>query len=346
MRLFNRVALAPVLLLVVSQVTFAQFQYPRSGGGLNDFAGKLTPTTRQRLETNVTEFQRRSGIDLRVVTIPLSDLRGRPIEQYSMGLARLWAVGRNSGSRGLLLLVAIGSQDKGGIYHGTTRLEVSRNLERDIPNNVANELTSRMRQSLMAGWFDEALTIGVDGVVSAIDQKQRETRQNNAPGQAPQPAPRSQNSPAAALASSRSTPDIFGFVILLMVLGVPAIIIALVIRGIARKSGPGYPAGRGRWTGRGRGIGVGTGIALSGTDWNRDSSNSVSMDSSSATWVDSTSTSSWTDSSSSGVSDSGSSFSDSSSSSFSDSSSSSSSDSSSSSSSGGDFGGGGSTDSW
>ena len=107
MRSFNRVALAPILLLLFSQFTFAQFQYPRSGGAVNDLAKKLTPTTRQRLETGVTEFQQRSGIDLRVVTVSKSALRGRSIEEYSMGLARFWGVGRGSGSRGLLLVVAI-----------------------------------------------------------------------------------------------------------------------------------------------------------------------------------------------------------------------------------------------
>ena len=338
MRLFNRVAIAPVLLLLVSQIAFAQFQYPRSGGALNDFASKLTPTTRQRLETTVIEFQRRSGVDLRVVTIPQSDLRGRPIEQYSMGLARLWAVGRGSGGRGLLLVVAIGSPDKKGIYHGATRLEVSRSLERDIPNKLAGELTSRIRESLMAGWFDEALTIGVDGVTSAIDQKQRETSQNNARGMAaPSSPPHSQSLPVAE--RSRTAPDIFGFVLILLALGVPAIIIAAIIRGIARSTGPGSPAGGNRRTRRRGGIGLGTGIALSETDWsNRDSSNSMSMDSTSAAWIDSTSTSSWTESSSSASTDS--------SSSWTESSSSASSDSSSSSSSGGDFGGGGSTDSW
>ena len=92
MRLLNRVAFALTLLLAVSPHAFAQFQFPKSGGAVSDRAGKLTATTTQRLATAVTAFQQRSGIDFRVVTIPLSDLRGRPIEDYSIGLASRWAV--------------------------------------------------------------------------------------------------------------------------------------------------------------------------------------------------------------------------------------------------------------
>jgi hypothetical protein len=195
----------------------------------------------------------------------------------------------------------------------------------------------------MAGWFDEAVTIGVDGVVSAIDQKQISSTTGaavTAGGYAPPPsaAHRPQSVPAAASTSGRSTPDIFGFVLLLLYLGVPALLIAVVIREIARNRGPGSLLRDSKWFRRGR-VGIGTGVALSGTDWsNQESNDSSSMNSSTMGWVDSTSSSSWTDSSGSCFGDSSSSYSDSSSSgSFSDSGSGSS---------GSDFGGGGSTDSW
>jgi uncharacterized protein len=346
MRLFDRGWFAPVLVLVVSPTAFAQFQFPQSGGAVSDFAGKLSPTTTQRLETAVTEFQRRSGIDFRVVTIPSSSLRGRPIEGYSLGLAKSWAVGRESGRRGLLLLVAIGPADKDGIYHGATRLEVSRNLERDVPPQLASQVTRNMKDSLMAGWFDEAVTIGVDGIVATIGQKQNQTA-SSAVGGSPPPAPARSLEGLSIGGFTLGVGTIaFGIVSTLLFLAVPLLIVAAVVRSIGGSRRTGYRRGATMWSrrmNRSGGVGMVTAMTTTSSTWSDPdlTSNNASMasgfddSSSSNTSFDdsSSSSSSYDDPSSSSTS------SDySSSSSFGDSSSSSSSSS--------DFGGGGSTDSW
>ena len=347
MLILNRVAFALMLLPAVSPLAFAQFQFPKSGGAVSDLAEKLTPTTMLRLTDTVTDFRGSTGIDFRVVTIPLSELRGRPIEEYSIGLARRWEVGRDFGSRGLLMVIAIGPRDKSGNYHGATRLEVSRNLERSTPNRVASEVTHKMRDSLREGWFDAAVTIGVGEVVTSFDRAPIVPGQSSAAGSAPPQAaaPKSQGIFVGHYSIDWSTATAFGIVSTLLFLAVPAVIIAAIVRIVV--SGPGSRARGGTWNRRmkrsGGSIGIVTGIASDGSNWSDPScsASSASNDASSTDWTDSTRSSSFDDlSSSSSSSDGwGSSSSDSTGSS-------SSADSGGSSSSSSDFGGGGSTDSW
>ena len=362
MRILNRVAFALMLLPAVSPLAFAQFQFPKSGGAVSDMAEKLTPTTMLRLTDTVTDFRGSTGIDFRVVTIPISELRGRPIEEYSIRLARRWEVGRDFGSRGLLMVIAIGPRDKSGNYHGATRLEISRNLERNIPNRVASEVTHKMRDSLKEGWFDAAVTIGVGEVVTSFDRAPVVAGQSSAAGSAPPQAaaPKSPGISVGQHSIDWGTATAFGIVSTLLFLAVPAVIIAAIVRIVV--SGPGRRAGGGTWNRRmnrsGGSVGIVTGIASRSSNWSDPtwSGNSASIDASSTDWTNSTSSSSFDDSSSSSSSSSSSNDFSGGSSSSSDgwgsssgdstSSSSSSNDSSGSSSSSSDFGGGGSTDSW
>src|SRR5262245_20541688 len=127
------VCTSAVLLLLVS-LAAAKSKFPQPQGMVSDFAGKLSTTTKKEIETTLLSFQERSQIEFVVVTIMQDELLGRPIEQYSLQMAREWGIGGGPQKLGLLLLVAISKPDNQGLYRGATRLEVSRNLERDMPN--------------------------------------------------------------------------------------------------------------------------------------------------------------------------------------------------------------------
>jgi uncharacterized protein len=136
---------------------------------VNDFAGKLSPATKQQLETLLTNFRDRSGgIEVSVVTIPFEKMVGYPIEDYSLGLARRWGIGAGSDKNGLLLLIAIRPPNDQGLYSGATRLEVSPHLEGDIPDGLAGALVSRMRDDFKAGQFDRATSTGVQAILATL----------------------------------------------------------------------------------------------------------------------------------------------------------------------------------
>ncbi|MEN3335567.1 MAG: uncharacterized protein V7641_4932 [Blastocatellia bacterium] len=163
------------LIFVLASVAFAQPQLPAYTGMVNDFAGKLSDAKRQQLESLLENFRTRSGIEIAVVTMRFDDLQGYSDAQYALELARKWEIGGDSEKRGLLLLVAIKEPNTGGysdnLYHGSTRLEVSRHLEGDIPDGLAGEVIRKMRDDFQKGNFDQALTTGTQTILATLAQK-------------------------------------------------------------------------------------------------------------------------------------------------------------------------------
>lgn len=147
----------------------AQLQQPQ--GFVSDFAGKLSTGVKEELEALLRTYADRNGVELAVVMVPFGDMRGQPIEDYSRALGRGWGIGRGPEKLGLLLLIAIDQADTEGRYHGATRLEVSRNLERDIPNELASQIIRKMRDDFQAGRFDQAIKTGVELILATLSKK-------------------------------------------------------------------------------------------------------------------------------------------------------------------------------
>jgi|GEM_PF-148956 len=159
------------IVFLIATVSFADLQIPQPQGLLNDFAGKLSPGSKEQIETLLRNFRDRTGIEVTVVTVAFDDLQGNPIEDYALQLGRQWGVGRESEKRALVLLVAIKQPDSQGIYHGGTRLEVSRHLEGDVPDALAGELIRKMRDDFTAGRFDQAVVTGTQTILATLAQK-------------------------------------------------------------------------------------------------------------------------------------------------------------------------------
>lgn len=140
-------------------------------GFVSDFASKLSFNVKQEIEALLRNFADRSGIDVAVVTIPFADMKGVPIEEYSLALGKRWGVGRGPEKLGLLLLIAIEPADADGRYHGGTRLQVSPNLERDIANELAGQIIRSMRDDFQAGRFDKAIRTGVALILATLSEK-------------------------------------------------------------------------------------------------------------------------------------------------------------------------------
>ena len=170
-RAIHRFVIAAAIVILLVTASSADPQFPQPQGMVNDFAGKLTPGSRQQIETLLRNFRDRTGIEVVVVTIPFDDMQGYPIEDYTLRLGREWGVGRDAEKRSLVLLVAIKSPDRLGRYHGGTRLEVSRHLEGDVPDILAGELIRKMREDFSAGRFDQALTTGTQTILATLAQR-------------------------------------------------------------------------------------------------------------------------------------------------------------------------------
>jgi uncharacterized protein len=178
------------ILFILTATAFADLQLPAPQGLLNDFAGKLSPGAKQQLETLLENFRDRTGIEITVVTVPFDDMQSYPIEDYALQLGRQWGVGRDSEKRALVLVVAIKPPDSQGLYHGGTRLEVSRHLEGDLPDSLAGELIRKMRDDFIAGRFDQALTTGTQTILATLAQRLGISMKGIDPSQAARPPAR------------------------------------------------------------------------------------------------------------------------------------------------------------
>src|SRR5215831_7584606 len=176
-----------VVVVCLSTTLAAAPKLPPPQGLVSDLAEKLSPGARQILEARLQDFKRQSdGIELAVVTMPYEAMGGLPIEKYSLQLARAWGIGAKGKRKdGLLLLIAIQPADEQGIYHGSTRLEVSRSLERELPNSVASGLIGLMHDDFVAGRFDQAANAGVQAIIETLARE----RGFRVPAASPSPTP-------------------------------------------------------------------------------------------------------------------------------------------------------------
>lgn len=97
-----RLALA-LLALLLAAPAFAQ-SFPAFSGLVVDAANVLPADRKAALETKLEAFQKQTGRQLVVATIP--DLQGYAIEDYGYRLGRAWGVGLKGMDNGAILIVA------------------------------------------------------------------------------------------------------------------------------------------------------------------------------------------------------------------------------------------------
>ncbi|HSC88782.1 MAG TPA: TPM domain-containing protein [Polyangiaceae bacterium] len=127
---------------------------PELRGLVTDGANLLDASAAARLDARLTAYQRATGHQFGVVTVP--SLEGAAIEDYSIRLAEKWKLGDAKRDDGLLLVIA--PRDR------QMRIEVGYGLEGAIPDALAArviryELTPAFQKGDFAGGIDSALDV-------------------------------------------------------------------------------------------------------------------------------------------------------------------------------------------
>ena len=154
------------LLLFCSSSLFAQAkpQFPKYTAHVNDFSNVIDGNTKYHLETVLTNFEKLTGAQIAVVTMPT--IGDQVIEEYANGLYRAWGIGAKTGpnkEKGALLLIL--TQDR------RSRMEVGYGLEGDLPDGLAGEMLRRMRPSFQAQKWSEGINVGVHTLVDTLAVK-------------------------------------------------------------------------------------------------------------------------------------------------------------------------------
>ncbi|PIR08028.1 hypothetical protein COV53_05160 [Candidatus Gottesmanbacteria bacterium CG11_big_fil_rev_8_21_14_0_20_37_11] len=104
--------------------------YPDYTGYVNDFASLYSSDFKNKLEGQISEFEKQTGAEIAVVTI--KSLEGENLEDYAVELFEKWKIGKKGEDNGLLLLI---SRDDRAI-----KIEVGYGLEPYITDGRAGNI--------------------------------------------------------------------------------------------------------------------------------------------------------------------------------------------------------------
>lgn len=131
---------------------------PRADGWVTDLAGLLSSAEEASLESELEAWKQGSGHELAVLTVP--DLGGRPIEEFSLDVARTWGLGRKGENDGALLVVAKADRKM--------RIEVGRGLEGNVTDLVCGRIIRDiLTPAFRRGDFGPGIVQGVRAIRAA-----------------------------------------------------------------------------------------------------------------------------------------------------------------------------------
>ena len=137
----------------------AALEVPTLTARVNDYAGMLSPATKQQLESVLAALEKSDSTQLAVLTIP--SLEGENLEDFSLKVVEKWKLGQKSIDNGALLLIAKNDRK--------LRIEVGYGLE-----GVLTDLTSgRIIRDIITpqfrnGNFDQGVINGVSAMIAAV----------------------------------------------------------------------------------------------------------------------------------------------------------------------------------
>lgn len=156
----NRVLpwLLSCLLLWTAAVSAAP-TFPALSGRVVDEANLMSRKQAHQLTQQLAAFEKRSGIQLVVVSI--DTLAGDTIEEYGYQLGRHWGIGQKGKDNGVLLLIA---QDERKV-----RIEVGYGLEGALPDAIAaNIIQTRILPAFKRGDMVAGVVAGSQAIMQAL----------------------------------------------------------------------------------------------------------------------------------------------------------------------------------
>lgn len=146
------------LFLLSSLPAFAQNSYPAAKGFVNDFASIIPDNVEQQLEATLRDYAQKTTNEIAVVTT--QSLGGLSIEEYTIGLAEKWKVGKKGKDNGVILLVAPNEKK--------VRVEVGYGLEHVLTDAKAKLIIEKMTPYFKNSDYAGGIKVGVQGITDTI----------------------------------------------------------------------------------------------------------------------------------------------------------------------------------
>jgi uncharacterized protein len=150
------------LILIVAAIPFFVLAYVSPGkpaGYVNDFARVLSASEKTDLEANLTSFEKQTGDEISVVTVPT--LEDETVESYAVKLFEEWGIGKKGKDNGALLLVAMNEKK--------LRIEVGYGLEPYLTDAQSSSIIRNIiSPAFKEGKFAEGIQDGVEAMKGAL----------------------------------------------------------------------------------------------------------------------------------------------------------------------------------
>ena len=135
---------------------------PPPAGFVADYANVIDSASRTKLESVLTELRNKSEIEFAVVTVETTG--GQSIFDYSLAVAKDWGVGPKDTSRGGGLLLMLAIKDR------QWRIQVSRSLEKDLPDEFCKSLGKQLEDSCRQGKYAEGTIEFVEAIIKRLQE--------------------------------------------------------------------------------------------------------------------------------------------------------------------------------
>jgi len=159
---FKRRILSSVFILYVVLIYSFDINSLTPSGWVNDYASILSREEKNKIQSLISEFERKTGNEIVVVVI--KSLEGNNLEDFTNRLFEKWGIGKKSIDNGIMVLITMDERK--------IRIEVGYGLEPIINDGVAGEIIREkivpfFRQNLYAS----GIYAGVFEIASIIAQK-------------------------------------------------------------------------------------------------------------------------------------------------------------------------------
>jgi uncharacterized protein len=147
--LFCTAACLLLILLVVAPVRPEKTDQLKPQGYVNDFAGVLSQSAKDRLTALCAEVDQKAHAQIAVVTV--KSLEGQPVEDFTIDLATKWGVGPKQSASGVMILLAVNDH--------ASRIEVGYGLEPILPDGKVGSFLRAAVPLLRNNDYDDALLL-------------------------------------------------------------------------------------------------------------------------------------------------------------------------------------------
>lgn len=154
----KKLLLLITFLVTINTFVFAQIPTAIPNSFIQDHAQVLNESDEKEIDTKLREFKTKYDLEFGVALVPSLD--GRPINEYSLEMARTYGIGtKDNEKRGLLLLLAINDRK--------ARFEISRHMETLLTDGESGEIQRKFlvpklkiasKENTSAAWKDAIMT--------------------------------------------------------------------------------------------------------------------------------------------------------------------------------------------